>query len=348
MRGRPHSPTGLPWFLYKVSRKIRYLKHHETLFRKSPRKEKHPEEKERHTYRKLRYLTKNGRLFQTSFGVTGKFLNQNLLFMGRAKYLTILVNSTAIFLLANLFVFVIREFSTGIAASSFNIRTILLYYDVDFLIRSRDWAKDAVQVVFSTGPFIGFILALVSLVIFSSFIEEIWIGRLFLLWIFCHAFTQFLGEIIFGAIFNQGFGWVLAYLYFNETEKMLLVVILLIGIFVCGLFLPRYFLVTGNIYFNDLDKGNRMHLIISQVLLPFLIGTGVIFLLKQPGITNLEMVVDSSMAFLLLPVILRARVANDLFFDEEPRKIRLHWKWILATILALVIFRILFWKGIRL
>jgi branched-subunit amino acid transport protein len=91
-----------------------------------------------------------------------------------------------------------------------------------------------------------------------------------------------------------------------------------------------------------------MHLIISQVLLPFLIGTGVIFLLKQPGITNLEMVVDSSMAFLLLPVILRARVANDLFFDEEPRKIRLHWKWILATILALVIFRILFWKGIRL
>ena len=348
MRDRPNSETGFPWFLYKIRRKIRYLKHRGTLFHKTPRKKSQLEVKKRNAIRKLRYLAKDGKIFKICLSRTRNFIKENILFIGQTKYLIIIANSTAIFLLAYLVVFITGEFSTGFAASTFNIRTILLYHDVDFLIRSKDWAGDAVQVVFSTGPFSAFLLTLVSLFLFLSLIEQKWTSRLLILWIFCHSVIQLLGQIVFGAIFNQSFGWVLAYMYFGETEKMMLVVFLLIMMFVCGIFIPKFFLLTGNIYFNYLVPENRMHLVISQVLLPFVIGTGLIFLIKQPRITNLEMVVDGSMLFLLLPVVLRSRFASDLFFDEEPRKIRIKWAWMLAMGVILVAFRILFWKGIRL
>jgi hypothetical protein len=35
------------------------------------------------------------------------------------------------------------------------------------------------------------------------------------MWVFLHAFTQSFGEMIFGALLNQGFGWVLAFLLFR-------------------------------------------------------------------------------------------------------------------------------------
>jgi hypothetical protein len=53
------------------------------------------------------------------------------------------------------------------------------------------------------------------------------------------------------------------------------------------------------------------------------------------------------MLLLILPGLIRARFTNDLFFDEEPRKIRFKWLWILATIAAIVLFRIYFFRGIR-
>jgi hypothetical protein len=154
--------------------------------------------------------------------------------------------------------------------------------------------------------------------------------------------------MIIGALLNQGFGWVLAYLYFNDTEKMLLVVGILLGMFAGGLFLSRFLLLTGNMYFNNIGKGNRRPFLISQVYLPFLIGTGMIILLKQPLKNGFELLIEASMLLVLLPAFLRTRNTNELFFDEEPRKISIKWVWIFITILAVILFRVWFWKGVRL
>jgi hypothetical protein len=223
----------------------------------------------------------------------------------------------------------------------------MMYNEVVYLIRSRDWTEEAVKVVFSTGPLIALMLTLISLTIFSLASHETRVARLFIMWVFLHAFSQCFGEMIFGALLNQGFGWVLAYLYFNDTEKMLLVVVILLVMLTGGLFLSRFLLLTGNIYFNNIVKGKRGPFLVSQVFLPFLVGTGLIILIEQPLRNSFELVVEASMILVILPAILRARVTNDLFFDEEPRKIRIKWFWILGTILALALFRIYFWKGVR-
>ncbi len=153
--------------------------------------------------------------------------------------------------------------------------------------------------------------------------------------------------MIFGSLLNQGFGWVLAYLFIDDTTKMLIVIGTLIIIVTCGLFLSRFMLLTGNIYFNFIKKDNQSQFFMSQIFLPFLIGTGIITLVKQPLLNGFELVVESSMFLILIPAFVYARFSNDLFFDEEPRRIHIKWVWILISILSFILFRIYFWKGVR-
>jgi hypothetical protein len=54
-----------------------------------------------------------------------------------------------------------------------------------------------------------------------------------------------------------------------------------------------------------------------------------------------------SMILLILPTTVRARVFGNMYFDEEPKKIKLMWPWLLAALLLLPAFRIIFGMGIR-
>jgi hypothetical protein len=337
-----------PSFRKRIRRSVRMIKYVTTKPRqRKPSPETSTGKKNRSVYRKLRYLYFTGNLFKINFHTIKEFMNRNYSFLGKGKYLIILLNSTFIFLLAYLFVFLLKEMAVVLAAGSFNIKTVMMYYDVEYIIRSRDWTEEAVKVVFNTGPVVALILTVIFLTIFALVSHETWFTRLFIMWVFLQAFTQSFGEMIIGSLLNQGFGWVLAYLYFNDTMKMLFVVGILLGMLSCGLFLPRFLLLTGNIYLNNIGKINRVPFLMSQILLPFLIGTAMIILVKQPLKNGFELIVEGSMLVVILPAILRARLTNDLFFDEEPRKIRIKWVWILITILAFILFRIWFWKGVR-
>ncbi|MGA2824173.1 MAG: hypothetical protein ABSE72_11675 [Bacteroidales bacterium] len=337
-----------PSFRERLHRSIRMVRY---VIRKARQRKPNPDvspgKKRSKIYRKLRYLYRRGNLFNINLRAILEFMDRNYSFLGKGKYLIILLNSTFIFLLAYLFVFLLKEMAAVIAASTFDIKSVMMYYDVEYLIRSRDWTVDAIKLVFSVGPFFAIMLTLIAVIIFAISSHENWTVRLFIMWVVLHAFTQSFGEMIFGALLNQGFGWVLAYLYVDETAKMLLVVGILLGMLSGGLFLSRFILLTGNIYFNTIGKVNRIPFLMSQIFLPFLIGTGIIILVKQPLINSFELVVEGSMFFIILPAMLRARFSNDLFFDEEPRKIRIKWVWVLITLASFILFRIYFWKGVR-
>lgn len=343
---RPGSRNGIPWFFYKIRRKIHFLRTRGTLFHRIPKHLPEPRGK-RETFRKLRHLYHSGNLFKINFRGIGEFMNRNYAFLGNGKYLVVLLNSTFIFLFAYLFVFILKESATVIAAASFDIRSVMMYYDVEFMIRSRDWTEDAVKVVYSTGPLVTLMITFLAATLFSLTSQDNRAARLFVMWVILHALTQSFGEMIFGAFLNQGFGWVLAYLYFDDTEKMLFVAAILASMLAAGFFLSRFLLLTGNIDFNFLNRGNRSPFLVSQIILPYLFGTGIIFLIKQPLVNGFEFLVEGSMILIIIPALLRTRNSNELFFDEEPRKIRIRWYWISAAIVALLLFRILFWKGVR-
>jgi hypothetical protein len=298
-------------------------------------------------WRKLRYLYHTGKLFKFNYRALYDSMNRNYSFLGKGKFLVILINSTFVFLLTYIIVFLTEETASALTARTFNIKSVILYNDVEYFIRSREWTADSVQVVFSAGPLVSILLTIISLIFFALSSHERWFARLFVLWFALHAFTQSFGEIIFGALLNQDFGWVLDYLYYTDTSKIVLVSGFLMIMIIGGLFLSRFLLLTGNIYFNFLGKGNRWQFLMSQVFLPFIIGTGIIIAIKQPHMNGFDLIVETSMIIILLPAMLRARLSQTIYFDEEPRIIRIRWIWIMITIVTLIIFRILFWHGIR-
>jgi hypothetical protein len=69
-------------------------------------------------------------------------------------------------------------------------------------------------------------------------------------------------------------------------------------------------------------------------------------IMKIPGMTTLEMLINWSMILLLLPAIIRSRFSNELFFDEGPRKIKFYWTYILAVLILIPLYRIIFGTGI--
>ena len=163
-----------------------------------------------------------------------------------------------------------------------------------------------------------------------------------------HSLTRFFGEILVGAILGKGFGFVILYLFLMDTGKVILTILGFVAMFATGLILTRFSLYSANIYFNDLLRINRLKFIFSQFIIPFLIGNLVIFLIKLPQIRNFDIAMNASMVLFLIPVLVKSINIEDLYFDEDPRTIRLKMIIPITALSLLFLFRLILGFGIRL
>jgi len=294
-------------------------------------------------YRKIRFLAKNGSLFSlTKPEHTGKFEVQP------GTFRIIGLNSFFYFLLGYLIVYVINLFATGFTALLFNIPTVVYYYDVDYLIRGIDWTPDSVSGVFSSGPIAMLILSFFLIILFKNVETESGILRLLLFWMILHALTRFFGEILIGAILNKGFGFVILYMFVMDTGKVVLTILGFVAMFTAGLLITRQAFYTANIYFNNLFRTYRLKFIVSQFIWPFLAGNILILLIKLPKFSYFDAYINLSMVLILIPLIIRSFGMEDFYFDEEPKEIRLKTILPVITVMAIVLFRIIFGIGVRL
>src|ERR1035438_5222501 len=229
--------------LYHTYRILRYLIVSGKLFhRKNKINKEEALYRRKIIIRKIRYLVRRRKLWHAFTSGLQQLVRRKVAFLRQREYLVILFNSTALFVLAYFLVYLVTQMAVMIAAISFNIDSVLYYYDIDFLIRASEWIPDAVKVVYTTGPFVSLLLALLSMIIYINIAHETWAARLFILWIFCHAFIHFFGELLMGNLLGKGFGHVIMYVVFLDTPKMILTVIDFAIILFTGLILGRYFL----------------------------------------------------------------------------------------------------------
>ncbi len=295
-------------------------------------------------YRKIRFIAKKGSLFSQSKPLKGSRSSE----VPQGIFKIISLNSILLFLIAYLFIYILNLFITGFTAVLFDIPVAVYYYDVDYLIRGIDWTPDSVAGVFSSGPIAMFVLTLFLLLLYKSVETETGLLRLLLLWMIFHAITRFFGEILVGAIFNKGFGFVILYMFVMDTGKVILTILGFVAMFTTGLFMTRSALYSANIYFNDLLRIYRYKFILFQFIIPFFIGNLVIFLVKIPHINYFDLALNASMMLCLIPILVRSISMEDLYFDEDPRSIKLKMVFPIATLLLLISFRIILGVGIRL
>ena len=294
-------------------------------------------------YRKIRFVSRKGSLFTIP-----ALSNSGQTDFPASTFRIISLNSFFLFLLAYLTVYLLELFITGVASLISNIPCIVYYHGVDFIIRGKDWTMDSINIVFSSGPLIMAILAITFAIVYIAVATETGMLRLFLIWVLFHSITRCMGEILVGAITNQGFGYVIIYAFMMDTEKLMLTIGAFVSMFTIGLFIARQIMFSANIYFNNLRKAYRPRFILYQFFLPFFAGDFFIFLIKLPKVKIFDISVNLTMILLLIPLMVISIGMEDLYFDEEPRKIKLSVMLPLATLLIFVFFRIIFGFGIRL
>ena len=300
------------------------------------------------SYRKLRYLNykyKNNR---------GAFLKNQFGYLVDPTYLKIIFNSTILFVLAYLVVFLLMSFTTALTAHSYNIKSIVLYYKIIFLINNYNWVYDSILIIFTTAPLLALFVGFTSMVFINRFLEkQLYINILFI-WLFCHGMIHFFGEAFLGVILYKGFGYSLTYfvikLYTGELFKLMIIFLSPVILVIIGVLSTRTFLITGNYYFNTLTKSSRSKFLMSQFIIPAILGTAFLFPLKTPNLDLFEVFVNLCLFLILLPPFFRLGFLEDIYFDEAPRKAKLQWfQWLMLILLIIILiaFRFYFSKGVR-
>jgi len=262
------------------------------------------------------------------------------------NFLIISFNSTAYFVLAFLFVYLVGQVATAIAAMQFDYTGIIYYYKLIYTIDSHDWLSDAVKLLFSLGPFTAILLALLSLIAILNMYANTSSLKLFFLWTYVHGIIWFFGALFAGTLLDTGVGYVILYFYFMDTGKLILSLLALAMMLAALGITTKYFIFSANSYFNQLNEHSRTFFISSQVFIPLLLGTLIVIGIKLPKLQLYELFVILSTLLTFIPVGLLYNSHPAFYFDEEPITIKLNYLVIVTAIAMLAAFRIIFEIGV--
>ena len=298
------------------------------------------------TSRKISFLLRRGSFFRPGRRETKGHKKDHTIPSG--AFTLIGINSTVIFLLAYVLVFLVYNGATAVAALAFDIPTIIHSSDVVFLIKGVGWTADSVKVVYSAGPLAALLAGVVLIIVYNIVAGENGILRLLVLWMFAHCTVFLFGEIMMGSLFSRGFGYVLMYLYAKDTVMLVITVLALIGMISAGFRFARFFVISANIYFNELPSFYIRKFLTAQVLIPFVAGNAIIYLVKLPEMSPYDVTLNLTMLFLLVPVVIQGSRLEDFYFDEDPRRIRLNMVFMIVTLAMMIAFRVTTGAGLKL
>lgn len=250
-------------------------------------------------------------------------------------------NSTVLFLLSYFSLFLFAQAVTVVSAGFFDYPVTVHYYEIYFNISLEAWYQDSVKTIFSSGPLVNFAIGITFLIIYSNIRESTAPFKLFFLWGFLHAVNMLFGAMLIGTLFETGVGHVISWMYIMDTGKVLYSIVSIFLLVIAGIITTKQFLISGNTYYNEINKTNRTSFIVSQVLMPYLTGNVFLIILRQPRFIFYDTFIMVTMIICILPIIATYKSYNELYFEEEEKKPAL--VWISLIMLALVV---LFFRGV--
>ncbi len=264
------------------------------------------------------------------------------------KQLIITINSLLFFLLSYFFIAFFDKLSMGITALLFDYKTVIYYYNIEFLVDYDAWYADAVKAIFATGPIVGLFIGILSLIIYSKVYLENGILKLLLLWAIFHGFNRIISGALVGSMLSKGFGYVIIYMYYSDTGKLILALIVLMLSVIVGSLSAKFWVMSANSYYNYSKLEGRALFLLNQIFLPYVFGNIIIYFITQPKTEFLDTLVNVFMIFMILPPLLLYRNYQDYYFDEEPRSIKISIPILIFAIIFIASFRYFLDFGLRL
>lgn len=263
------------------------------------------------------------------------------------KRATVILHSTAYYLSSYIFALLVYQFLTALTAQFFDIVSIIRFNKVEFIVNARSWTFDSVKMIFISGCVSALIFGLCCLVIYIKAMSMEGMLKLFFLWGFFHGLNIFVGSFVIGAFIYEGMGFVYAWMYLQETEKMFLLFSGLMLMLGTGTIMVKPMLLAANSYYNSSRPEDRFLFKLDQYLYPYLIGTAILLALRFP-VSLYEGLLLGTPIFMLLPLFIGFYHFTIFYFDEKERQIRLKFSILVFAILLLAAYRVAFWFGLRL
>jgi len=303
--------------------------------------------KQRREYRKnsritfIRKFYPNYKKSKDSFFDTTAFNEENpeetkYHFQNYYKYT---INSTAIFIISYLLVYITYQLTVLITASRWKLDSVLFYYDLAFNDYSPLWTKYNILLVTFSGPFLCLVIGFLFYRFFSVRPKVRGFLKLFFVWIALHGFNFFFGAFASGVAFSEGFGYVPEWLSFNVFWQILTSLISLFILGIIGYYAASRFLETSNSAFRVRDE-NKLKFLFFQVFLPWLFGAIIIFLVKIPNNMPYDTGNLITLSFAVIPVLFNRYAKPKISFEGDRKPTGIKWNFMAFLAILILAFRI--------
>jgi hypothetical protein len=268
----------------------------------------------------------------------------------RKRLLHFSVNSTLIFLITYVIAYSTYQALVMFVASRFGINSVFYFYEVYFPIgntfNSGLWTDFNIVLITFSGPFISILLGTYFLILHVRKEKTKGLRKLFVLWLSYHFLNLFMGGFVAGVVTQQGFGYVIAWLFMPTFLRFGLSIIFLFLMGLIGYLHAVYFLESSNsLYWTQ--KYKKIWLIIFGGLIPWSFGAIFLFILKYPFVIpqHSNIVVHDTMLYITMVFFIAPMLVNfkeKPSFDQSVRKAkgrRINWMYLVLFVLIMVAFR---------
>jgi hypothetical protein len=297
----------------------------------------------------------------------------------KRKLLITAINSTILYLLAYLINYMFYYIVTINRAADFGIKATLYYWKIGWLAGpdSPLWFQYSIKYIFSVGPFSSFGLALLFVGIYAVRRTTKGLLPLFCIWMALHGLNMFLGSISVGLLTtinapytsqilktisdfifftkdasysSQGFGYVADWLYFTSTTKIALFILAFVISILLGFFSAPLFLRSSQSAQLIRSKQSRHALIIFQTIIPWLLGSLFLLIIRFPHDTRYEIYFFLTMLIMVSPSLLNVlrdpASFREILIMKQPKQLEISKPFLFTMLGAYALFRFIFSYGI--
>jgi len=271
----------------------------------------------------------------------------------RQKFGFAYLHSTAYFILAFIVIYVIYQAITILVASSYSIPIVWYYYQLKFPLYTYSplYTRMAMVVIFATGPILSLMLAFVFLRLYFS---KNYIARrfkLFSLWGFICGVNMFFGAYIAGFVTRTEFIYTSEWLFMSRVfaaEEIVFAIIAILALIIIGrIITPLFLLSSGSV--TLIKPEFRLHFILSVVILPWLTGMAILFLITLPNYYTPLIIKTITPVFAIIPSLF---LYNSIKFDNIHRSGAIQhnyfrWSILIVAIAILFFYRVILSFGFR-
>jgi len=262
------------------------------------------------------------------------------------------INSTLSFILAFWFIYFINQAVSIATANVYSIPAVLHTYRIFWPLYTYStlYTRQALILIFGTGPLVCLILALVFYRVYRVLRKRRINLKVLVLWMVFHGLNMFFGAYVVGVITRTGFIYTTEWIFYSnvfDIEEIIFMLISLIVLIIVGFVGTRQFIMATNAA-NIINPRNRILYILGQVFLPWLIGNLLLFIFNFPN-NPPELLLLYAVSFLMIvPAFTNFNMPSNKIINVKMPKsgLKTAWIYILLVIVFALVLRTMVYQGI--